>query len=232
MKTLIVTADDFGLTNRVNEAIAAAARDGIVTSASLMVTGGAFESAVNIARNTPRLDLGLHLNLTEGRPISRWETIRSLANSDGFLYRHPVKLVFALALRQVEPTDLEREIRSQIDKANVQGLQITHIDGHKHVHAMPAIIRMIARIAPECGIQAIRCVRETVPRLIPILRRNSRSSRQILLQYGFAKVLAASWTMSRESQSLKLAVPKRFYGITQTGFLDFGFRARSEEHTS
>src|SRR5438477_571510 len=108
MKKLIVTADDFGLTDRINEAIGSAHRHGIVTTASLMVTGGGFESAVNIARNLPGLDLGLHLNLTEGRPISPWEAIPSLANAGGFRFRHPACLALALALRQAHLDDLER----------------------------------------------------------------------------------------------------------------------------
>ena len=92
-KKLIVTADDLGLTRRINEAIAKAHQDGIVTSASLIATGGAFESAVDVLKQNPRQDAGLHLNLTEGYAVTPYDQIPSLANSKGFLYHHPFDLL-------------------------------------------------------------------------------------------------------------------------------------------
>src|SRR6266481_1557452 len=91
LKKLIVTADDLGLTRKVNEAIEKAHRQGIVTTASLMANGPAFESAADILKNNPDLDPGLHLNLTEGRPISACERVPSIADPRGFLYRHPLE---------------------------------------------------------------------------------------------------------------------------------------------
>src|SRR5262249_47405685 len=133
-KQLIVTADDFGLTQRVNEAIIHAHRNGIVTSASLMVNGGAFESAVEMARANPRLDIGLHLNLAH----------------------KPGKFAVAVALGKVSTGDIEREIRSQIEKALQTHLPISHIDGHKHIHAIPKVAETLRSIAPAYGIRAIR----------------------------------------------------------------------------
>jgi hopanoid biosynthesis associated protein HpnK len=222
MKTLIVTADDFGLTARVNEAVACAYREGVVTTASLMVTGAAFDSAVGIARQTPGLDLGLHLNLTEGQAVGPVAKVASLANSDGFIYKHPLKLSAAVLFGKVRLADLELEIRSQIEKAISSGLQITHIDGHKHVHAMPAVLRLILSIAPEYGVHGIRCVKETVPNLRSVLARNRGSRGQIALQYGFGKALAATWSLTPSAiRAAHVVTPQRFYGITQTGFLDF-----------
>src|SRR5579884_31724 len=198
MKKLIVTADDFGLTERVNEAICKCFREGIVTTASLMTSGAAFDSAVEIARNNPELDVGIHLNLTEGQD---------------FAYRHPAKLAIALLLGQVSSGDLEKTIRGQIEKALLTGLQITHIDGHKHVHAIPTVRRIIERVGPEYGVHAIRSVVESVPSLPGLLRRNPGSRRRILLQYGFGRALSAIWRTTATG-------PVRFYGITQTGFLD------------
>jgi hopanoid biosynthesis associated protein HpnK len=216
-KRLIVTADDFGLTVRVNEAIATAHREGIVTTASLMVNAPAFEPAVEIARNNPNLDIGLHLNLTEGRPVSDPATIPSIADaSGGFLYRHPLRLARALATGKVRRFDLEREIRAQIEKAVASELWITHIDGHKHVHVMPAVLGIISKVAPEYGIHGIRLTRERVPRLGALLARHKPSRSHILKQYFFGKALSL---LSRGSKQ-DMVAPKRFYGITQTGFLD------------
>jgi hopanoid biosynthesis associated protein HpnK len=221
MTKLIVAADDFGLTAGVNNAIAAAHRDGIVTAASLLVNGPAFESAVDIARNNGGLDLGLHLNLTEGHPVSDPAGIPGLANAHGFLYRHPVKLALSLLRRRVSTADLEREIRSQIEKALGSGLPITHIDGHKHVHAIPPVLRLVSRIAPEYRIHAVRSLCEEMPRLSSMLARSRGSRLKIMKQWFFGKAVSAAWHLSQPSRrKAALIVPERFYGITQTGFLD------------
>jgi len=220
-KSLIVAADDFGLTNRVNEAIALACREGVVTSASLMVTAPAFESAVDIARREPRLDVGLHLNLTEGCPVANLSLVSTLAASRVFRYRHPLKLARALFSKKISLGDLEREIRAQIEKALDSELWITHIDGHKHVHVIPAVFRIICRVAPDYGIFAIRSARESTPRVGSMLSRNRGSRRQILKQFAFGKLISTASFLSRRMMAQPaLVAPKRFYGITQTGFLD------------
>ena len=220
-KKLIIAADDFGLTPRINEAIAIACRDGIVTSASLMATGAGFDSAVDIARREPKLDIGLHLNLTEGCPISNPSNIPTLADSNGFLYRHPLKLAAAFFKRRVRLEHLEREIRAQIEKVIASALSVTHIDGHKHVHVMPPVFRVIWRVASDYGIFAVRSTRERVPRLRSMLARNKRSWPQILKQNAVGKLISLSSLASqRRRMQPGLVSPKRFYGITQTGFLD------------
>src|SRR5262245_7352974 len=220
-KRLIITADDFGLTHRLNEAIAIAFREGIVTTASLMVTGAGFGSAVDIARRESNLDIGLHLNLTEGYPVASPSTIPTLADSSGFLYKHPLKLAAALFKERVLVNDLEREICAQIKKAVDSGLWITHIDGHKHVHVMPAVFRIIWRVAPDYGIFAVRSARERIPRVLSMVARNTPSWRQILKQCLTGKLISVSSLLSQPRKShVGLVSPRRFYGIAQTGFLD------------
>jgi hopanoid biosynthesis associated protein HpnK len=221
-KKLIVAADDFGLTVRVNEAIAMACREGIVTTASLMATASAFESAIEIARGEPKLDVGLHLNLTEGRPVADPDRIPSIAGPGGFLYSHPFRFAAAFLRGKIRVSDLEREIRAQIEKVLESKLWITHIDGHKHVQAMPAVGRVICKVAPEYGIHAIRVPRERMPRLVSMLSRNKQSRRKIAKQYVFGKFLSIASTAARpRNVQPEIVSPKRFYGITQTGFLDF-----------
>ena len=214
LKKLIVTADDLGLTRRINEAIARAHREGIVTAASLMVNGGAFESAIETLLANPALDAGLHLNLTEGRPASPPEHIPSLANSVGFLYHHPFELMAALLRGKVRPADLEREIRTQLQKALDAGAQISHVDGHKHVHVVPKVFRIVCRVAPEYGVRAIRSTVERVPGWRSL-------SMQIAKQYLFGKALSAAFVLAQSRNGRRsLKTPRRLYGITQTGFLD------------
>jgi len=189
-KQLIVTADDFGLTHGVNRAVVHAHQAGVVTSASLMVNAPAFESAAELARQNPRLDIGLHLNLTN-KP-------------------------FALALRP-HRLQLEREIRSQIEKVLSTGLQITHLDGHKHVHIIPAVLKIIRMVAPEYGIRAIRTMNTKTTGFIPLVRRNPNAATAIIQQYVFAEGARIVWKFSLPNA---MTGPDRFYGIAETDFLD------------
>jgi hopanoid biosynthesis associated protein HpnK len=218
-KLLIVTADDMGLTLRVNEAIEKAHREGIVTTASLMVNSAAFEPAADILHRNPGLDVGLHLNLTEGRPASVYGEIPSIADAQGFLYRHPFELLSALVRRRVGIVDLEKEIRAQIEKALSVSIHVTHIDGHKHVHVLPQVFHLICKVAPQYGINAVRSISEKTPGLFALIWRNG--SRQIMKQYLFGKALSAGFALaSSTNNGSALTTPARFYGITQTGFLD------------
>jgi hopanoid biosynthesis associated protein HpnK len=214
-RKLIVTADDFGLTRGVNAAVVFAHREGIVTAASLMANGQAFESAVALAKANPGLDVGLHLNLTEGRPASDPSDVPSLATSRGFRYNHPLSLAIAIVQSRVRPADLEREIRSQCERVLNSGLRISHVDGHKHVQVIPVVLRLLGTVLPDYGVKAGRRVVESKPGLRPLLFRNYRSCVQVFEQYLQAKMVAAIW------RKPPFVSPDYFYGLTQTGFLDF-----------
>ncbi len=214
-RRLIVTADDFGLTPGVNAAVAHAYRLGIVTAASLMVNGRAFESAVALAKANPGLDVGLHLNLTEGRPMSDRAEVPSLSTSRGFRYKHPLSLAFAIAQRKIQREDLEREIRAQCERMLHSGLRISHVDGHKHVHAIPTVLHLLGAILPDYGVKTIRRVRERMPGLRKLVFKNYRTAGQVVEQYLLGRMVTAIWRTPR------FVSPDFFYGFTQTGFLDF-----------
>jgi chitin disaccharide deacetylase len=220
-KNLIVTADDLGLTRRVNEAIEKAHRDGIVTTASLMVNAAAFESAVEILKQNPGLGAGLHLNLTEGRPVSSPEEVPSLAGQNGFLYHHPFHLMLGIFRGRVHSIEIEKEIRAQLERASQAGLRLFHLDGHKHVHVIPKVFEIACRVAPDFGIRAVRSTVERTPGLPSLLARNAGSSGQIIKQYCFGKALSGAFMLATFGASKgRLKSPGRMYGITQTGFLD------------
>jgi predicted glycoside hydrolase/deacetylase ChbG (UPF0249 family) len=189
-KRLIVTADDFGLTDGVNRAIIRAHREGIVTSASLMVNARAFDSAIALAKENPSLDIGLHLNLTNS----------------------PFR--FAAKARSM---DIDREIRTQIETALGTGLRITHIDGHKHVHVIPNVHMLLRQLAPQYGILALRTMKTRTPRLAELLGRNPSMRKAILKQYGFSVGARIMW---RRGARQPLPGPDHFYGVAETGFLD------------
>ena len=143
MKHLIVNADDFGFTRDVNAGIIHAHREGILTAATLMANGKAFDDAVRLAQQTPTLDVGCHLALVQGYSLL---TRRPLPAK-------PVDLLVALAKREI---DVEAELRSQIRKIIGAGLHPTHLDAHKHTHIVPGVFRTVVRLAHEFGIPYVR----------------------------------------------------------------------------
>ncbi len=135
MKYLITNADDFGFTRDVNEGIVHAHRQGILTATTLMATGVAFDHAVALARQTPELDIGVHLVLvgSEGYPPTVARLLSSLGRID--IYQ-----------------ELVRQVRRVVDA----GIHPTHLDTHKHTHLLPPILRAVARIAEEFKIPWVR----------------------------------------------------------------------------
>jgi hopanoid biosynthesis associated protein HpnK len=153
---LIVHGDDFGLSEAVNRGILASHRDGILTSASIMATGSAFEHAVDLAKSCPSLDVGVHLTLTEQRPLAPRESVATLVDADGRFAPH----AFAFARRylrgQVARGHLRNEFDAQIRRVRDAGIPVSHLDGHQHVHMLPEVARVVADLARAHGIRAVR----------------------------------------------------------------------------
>jgi hopanoid biosynthesis associated protein HpnK len=153
---LIVTADDFGLHEAVNEAVRLASRAGTLTAASLMVGAPAAAQAVAIAHATPRLRVGLHVVLADGMAVSAPESIRALADAegrmDGRMFRRGVRYFALPRVRR----QLEAEIRAQFEAFTRTGLNLDHVNVHKHFHLHPSILALLLSIGREHGLQAMR----------------------------------------------------------------------------
>jgi chitin disaccharide deacetylase len=220
MRQLIVNADDFGLTERVSEGILDAHREGIVTSTTLMANGGAFDSTVSMSRRASRLGIGVHLNLTDGRPVSPALRIPSLVDRSGRLHLSPGRLLKALVARQINLAEIETELRRQISKIFSAGILPTHLDGHKHVHVLPGISEIVIRLAQEYSIRSIRCPMETLPKFLTI-KRSGISRAAVVKQYFVARTVSAFARHFKEKLAeAGLVSPVRFFGLSETGFLD------------
>jgi predicted glycoside hydrolase/deacetylase ChbG (UPF0249 family) len=154
---LIINADDFGLTPGINRAIAELHHAKALTSATLMATGPAFDDALSIAHANPTLGVGCHIVLTDGTPVSPPASIPTLLGADGKTFRSSL-LVFIQALLRgaIREGDIEREALAQIQKLQRAGVNVTHLDTHKHTHLFPAVARSLLRLAQQCSIGAIR----------------------------------------------------------------------------
>jgi predicted glycoside hydrolase/deacetylase ChbG (UPF0249 family) len=155
--SLLINADDFGLTPGVNRAIAELHDAGCLRSTTLMATGSAFDDAAALALARPLLGVGCHIVLTDGLPVLPPAEIPSLLGEDGIHFR-PTLGVFVrdLMLGRLNELEIEREATAQMRKLQTAGIRITHFDSHKHAHLFPAIVRPLARAAHACGVPALR----------------------------------------------------------------------------
>lgn len=147
-KHLIVNADDFGLHKSINAAIALAHKSGIVTSTSLMAgqqVAPAFDNALELLQDLPGLDVGLHFTLVggAGQPESYAAFLQSKIMGD-----YP-------------SSSIKNTLRLQLDTLLDKGVRVTHIDSHQHLHALPSVMKVVAEVAAEYGIGAVRLPRET-----------------------------------------------------------------------
>jgi len=154
---LIINADDFGLTPGINRAIIELHHAGVLTSATLMATGPAFDDAAALARSNPSLGVGCHIVLTDGTPASPPETIPTLLGPDGKTFRPSlIDFLHALLRGRIREDDIEREAFAQIHKLQQAGISITHVDTHKHTHLFPAVARPLLRVLERTAISSIR----------------------------------------------------------------------------
>jgi chitin disaccharide deacetylase len=143
-KQLVVNADDFGFTRDVNQGIIEAHQHGILTAATIMANADAFEDAVRLARENPRLDLGAHLVLVSGR---------SLSSANASLPAGIPQLLAAIAARRIRISD---ELSAQVRRILDAGLPLSHLDTHKHTHLAPPVLDAVARLAEEFKITWVR----------------------------------------------------------------------------
>jgi len=205
MKKAVVNADDFGLCGPVNEGIILAHRRGILTSATLMANTPGFGQAVLLARENPSLGVGIHLNIVRGRPLSAPGSIPSLLGPDGRFLAAPGRILRKLAAGRIRDAEIEREFRAQIEKVLTAGLRPTHFDSEKHMHAAPAVFKIVLRLGTEYGIRKIRFIRE-----YGLSRRPVQSLKAAYLS-------ACCGLMRSRVRAAGFAVPGAFYGISMSG---------------
>jgi chitin disaccharide deacetylase len=166
MRILVINADDLGFAPGVNRGIFEAHAAGTVSSASMMVTTPAFaEAAERAQRDAPQLGIGLHLNLIAGAPLSSVPSLTDPAT--GRFYPLDSLVRHSLA-GQIDATEVRRECEAQLAALVAAGITPSHIDSHRHVHAMPGILPVVAAVAHEAGIPVVRRPLDRVSMLDPV----------------------------------------------------------------
>jgi chitin disaccharide deacetylase len=219
VRKLIVNADDLGLTAGVNRAIMETHAGGVVSSATLMANGAAFDDAVTSARSAPNLSVGCHVVLVDGTPVSPPDAVDTLlairsAEPDKF-YSSLSAFAARAMLGGFDRDQLVAEVTAQIRKIQSTGLQVTHLDTHKHAHIFPEILAALLRAARICGVRAIR--NPFVPvKAMPA--RLFKGKRDLWKRYGQVRMLHTfSGQFLQRTKRAGLLMPDGVVGVIETG---------------
>lgn len=222
VRKLIVNADDLGLTAGVNRAIIETHSAGVVSSATLMANGAAFDDAVTAARSAPNLSVGCHVVLVDGAPVSPPDAVDTLlairsAEPDKF-YSSLSAFAARATLGGFDRDQLVSEITAQIRKIQSTGLQVTHLDTHKHAHVFPEIFAALLRAARICGVRAIR--NPFVP-VKAIHARRYKDRPDLWKRYGQVRMLHTfSRQFRQQTKRAGVLTPDGVVGVIETGSLE------------
>jgi chitin disaccharide deacetylase len=214
-RLLIVNADDFGLSSNANHAILRGHTDGILTSASLMVNEAGFEEAVSLAREHPRLGVGLHLTLVSGHSTLPPERISGLVNANREFDHSPARVGFRYFFRRDLRAQLKAEIFAQFEKFRATGLKLDHVDSHNHLHAHPIVFRILIQSVAELGITHLRLTSEP----IGVHARVAVGYRWEQLSHGFIYWLMAG-RARRALKRLEIKHTDAVFGLLQDAQVD------------
>jgi len=220
-RRLIINADDYGKSSSINRAVILAHREGVLTTASLMVGEASFEEAVVLARENPGLGVGLHLALSHGRAVSPPESIHGLVNSAGEFSDKPEWTGFRYFANKSLRSQLRKEIRAQLEKFRATGLPLDHVNGHLHFHMHPVVFDMLMELVPEFEIKRMRLTRESLQIDNQISRGN--------LFYRYSHAFIYGRLSKRSHPSLKASAiryTQHVFGLLQNARIDEAYILR------
>jgi len=209
VKRLIVTADDFGAAEAVNDAVEQAHKHGILSAASLMVSGAAAADAVRRAKVMPSLRVGLHLVLVEGKPVLPPSSVPDLVDASGMfrtdMARAGAAMFFLLRVKR----QLEAEIEAQFAAFAATGLGLDHVNAHKHFHLHPTIAGLIVKIGKRHGVKGARVPLE--PQAILGRIESHGASATVMLTAPFARALRGRFARAG------ITAPDQVFGLAWSG---------------
>ena len=209
MKNLILTADDFGAAARVNEAVERAHNEGVLSAASLMVSGAAANDAVRRAKAMPGLRVGLHLVLVDGKPVLPAAAVPDLVDGAGNFRNDMARAGAAMFFLPRVRAQLAREIEAQFAAFAATGLALDHVNAHKHFHLHPTIAELLIEIGRGFGVKGVRLPLE--PQSVLARIESHRVSAAVVLTAPFARRLR------RRFAAAGMAVPDQVFGLAWSG---------------
>jgi hopanoid biosynthesis associated protein HpnK len=214
-RRLIVNADDFGASPSINEAVIRAHRDGILTTASLMVNEPACREAVELAKQNPRLGVGLHLTLLMGHSALPSREIPGLVDERGEFSNDPVKVGMRYFFRRELREQLRKEIHAQFARFRATGLTLDHVNGHLHLHLHPVVFSILMEDAEKLGIERMRLTRD------PFWTDAPLASGQRLYRASHAVIYSIlSGRARRQMAKRRIRHAQRVFGLLQNARVD------------
>jgi chitin disaccharide deacetylase len=220
-RSVIFSADDFGLSVAVNEAVEQAHQEGILQSASLMVAGAAAQDAVRRAQRNPGLRIGLHLVVIEGPAVLAQASVPALIDRAGMFPSDQLQLGVKYFFSPVARRQLAAEIRAQFRAFEITGLALDHANAHKHMHLHPTVGAMLIRIGKEFGLRRIRIPAEPPDVLARCGDAASTGDRAL---YRWSSLLR------RQANQAGLATNDHCFGVRWSGHMTKARIARLLQH--
>jgi len=214
-RSLVINADDLGLTVGVNNGIFDAHDRGVLTSASVFANARATADAVTRALRRPSLGVGCHLTLVDGQPTLPPARVPSLIEDDGRFRQSWKPFIASCLLGRISLREVEQELTAQIDRIRSAGLTPTHLDAHKHVHAYPPIFAIVTRLAKRFRIPVVRVPFERWSNVDGDTTQQRTARNQALMN---AAMLPWAWRDYRRAARAGIRTP-HFIGRTHTGVL-------------
>jgi hopanoid biosynthesis associated protein HpnK len=199
----------------VNAAVIRAHREGILTTASLMVNEPGFDEAVKLAKENPGLGTGLHLTLLMGHSALPPEKIPGLVNARGEFSSSPVGVGMAYFFQRSLREQLRAEIHAQFEKFHATGLALDHVNGHLHLHLHPVVFKILMEDADKLRIRHLRLTRDCLTR--------SRRMAQGRWLYRISHAAIYEWLSSRAREPLRRRAIKHAqitFGLLQDSHVD------------
>jgi chitin disaccharide deacetylase len=220
-RRLIVNADDFGRSHSINMAVIRAHREGILTTASLMVNEPAAEEAVQLARENPKLGVGLHLTLVCGAAALPPKQIPHLAGENGQFSDKPVAAGGRYFSNTACKAELRAEIEAQVKKFHATGLPLDHVNGHLHFHLHPTVFGILIDNAQQWGIRAMRLTRD------PFFLNARIASRRWAYRISHAIIFGLLSLRARRSLARQnIRYTASVFGLLQNGRVDSDYIAK------
>lgn len=215
MKKLIVNADDFGLDENINNGIIKGFKEGFITSTSIMPNAPFFNHAVELARDNPKLGIGIHLTLVGGlKPLRKLAEVRTIVDSNGTFYSDYVFFLKQYLLGRIDKKEVKEELEEQFRTVLNKNLHVTHVDSHQHLHVLPGITEIVVELCQKYNIKRVRLPLENM------IVSDDKNVFDLKRQIGKSGLNICSLLAKKLFDKNDLIYPDNFFGMLSGGNLN------------
>jgi predicted glycoside hydrolase/deacetylase ChbG (UPF0249 family) len=222
MKQVVINADDMGMSQGTNAAIARAFQEGILTSTSVMVTMPASTDALtHVIPDNPGLGIGIHLSLTEGKSVLEPAQIPLLVDEQGFFCKSFAQIYVLIKKKNRHVLQqIEREFEAQIEKiVSMNGIYIDHINSHHHVHMIPPIFDIVVRLAKKVHCSMVRLSHECYIKISPLTNPYYYMG-PLINGNILKKILLSKFARENRKMLVNMGTSDYFFGLLHSANMD------------